>query len=287
MDIRVLKYFLMVAREENITRAAQILHITQPTLSRQLIQLEDELGVKLLYRSNHNVSLTDEGILFRRRAQDIVDIADKAKGELQQTDEIGGEIAIGCGEFQSMEELSELMVLFQQKYPQVKYTLRSGNNQDIKIWLEQGKIDLGLLIEPVEISKYDFIRMKTKEQWGVLVHEQSPFAQYSAIKPGDLVGTPLITVNDEAIHGELANWSGEYAKLMSPVVHYNLLYNGAALLNDGQWAAVCIKLNCHYEKLSFIPFEPAIELSTVLAWRERQPNAKATQRFITFVRNGL
>lgn len=285
MDIRVLEYFLMVAREENITKAAQLLHMTQPTMSRQLMQLEEELGVKLFVRSNHNVILTNEGILFRCRAQDIVSLSEKAKGELKQTEELAGQIAIGCGELQSMEELSGIMTAFQAQHPMVMFQLRSGHNEDIKRWIEQGIIDMGLLIEPVDISKYEFIRMKRKEEWGILVHQDSPFASYPSIRPGDLTGIPLITVNDEAIHKELGSWSGKYAAEMCPVIHYNLLYNAAVMVKRQAGVAICLKLNCKYEDLCYVPFEPKIEFSSVLAWREKQPQAAAAQAFIHFARS--
>ena len=149
MDIRILQYFLMVAREENITRAATILHITQPTLSRQLMQLEEELGAKLFVRSNHNVMLTDEGLLFRRRAQDIISIMEKAKGELSQTDDtLSGIISIGCGELHSVKELAEMMAAFQLQYPLVKFELYSGRNEDLQERLEQGTLDMALFLEP-------------------------------------------------------------------------------------------------------------------------------------------
>lgn len=158
MDIRILSYFLMAAREENITKAAQLLHITQPTLSRQLMQLEEELGVKLFQRSNHSVYLTDEGMIFRRRAQELVNLAEKAQEELTQKEEtLSGVIAIGCGEIRSVQEVAKLITGFQECCPLVKFELYSGDNEDIKERMEQGALDMGLLLEPVSIVKYDFI----------------------------------------------------------------------------------------------------------------------------------
>lgn len=285
MDIRVLNYFLMVAREENITRAAQLLHIAQPSLSRQLMQLEEELGVKLLHRSNRSVSLTNEGILFRRRAQDLVNIAERAKNELKQTEDVAGEIAIGCVESQSIEELSEIITDFVQLQPLVTFEIRSGNNNDIKSWLEQGTIDLGMLHEPVDVGRYDFVRMSNKDVWGVMVREDSPFLKQESIKPGELVGTPVITVIDDAIHGELTNWSGDYAKLMVPIVHYNLISNAVALVKHKVGVAVCLRLDSrHYDNMRFIPFEPKLELGSVLAWKGQQSYSKAANSFIKFVK---
>ena len=216
MDIRVLNYFLMVAREENITRASQLLHITQPTLSRQLMQLEEELGVKLFQRSNHSIYLTNDGLLFRRRAQEIVNLADKAQAELKQdTDVLSGNIAIGCGEMRSAQEIAKLITDFQNIYPFVQFELYSGNNENIKERMEQGTLDLGLLLEPVNVVKYDFIRMRTKEQWGVLIHKDNPLSKKQVIYPGELVGTKVITIHlDTPVHHELASWSGDFAKEM-------------------------------------------------------------------------
>ena len=171
MEPRVLKYFLMVAREENITKTAQLLHVTQPTLSRQLMQLEEELGVQLFHRGKHNVTLTEDGMLLRRRAQELVSLSEKAKMELQHKEEMPtGEIAIGCGETKSMAALSEKMVSFRQKYPLVQFSIYSAIADDIKERLEKGLLDMGLLVEPVDISKYEFIRLPLKEQWLSLIH---------------------------------------------------------------------------------------------------------------------
>lgn len=283
MDIRVLRYFLMVAREENITKAAQILHVTQPTLSRQLKQLEEELDVSLFKRSNHHIYLTEEGILFRRRAQEIVNLTERAKSELQQNEELIGQIDVGCGELQSMEELAEMITIFQQENPQVKFTLHSGNNDNIKSWLEHGLIDLGLLVEPVDVSKYDFVRMKQKEEWGVLVHMDSPFSTYDSIQPGDLVGTEVITISDRKVQQELAVWSGKHAAKMSWKVRYNLSYNAAMLARANAGVIICLKLNQSFKDLVFIPLKPKLELDSVLAWHEQKPNSRLTNAFIEFI----
>ena len=287
MDIRVLSYFLMAAREENITRAAQLLHVTQPTLSRQLMQLEEELGVKLFQRSNHSVYLTDEGMVFRRRAQELVNLAEKAQEELTQREEtLSGIIAIGCGEMRGVQEVAKLITGFQERYPLVKFELYSGNNEDIKERMEQGTLDMGLLLEPVSIVKYDFIRMKTKEQWGVLIHKDAPLASQDVIRPGDLVGTQVVTVHlNTPVHHELVGWSGNFAKQMESCVNYNLLYNAVIAARERKGAAICVKLDCHYDEMKFLPLEPKLELSSVLAWKDQQAYSKATTAFIKYVKD--
>lgn len=287
MDIRVLNYFLMVAREENITRASQLLHITQPTLSRQLMQLEEELGVKLFQRSNHSIYLTNDGLLFRRRAQEIVNLADKAQAELKQdTDVLSGNIAIGCGEMRSAQEIAKLITDFQNIYPFVQFELYSGNNENIKERMEQGTLDLGLLLEPVNVVKYDFIRMRTKEQWGVLIHKDNPLSKKQVIYPGELVGTKVITIHlDTPVHHELASWSGDFAKEMESCANYNLLYNAVIVAKEKKGAVICVKLDNYYDDMKFIPFEPKLESTSVLAWKDRQSYSKATNTFISFIKD--
>lgn len=286
MDIRVLNYFLVAAREENITRAAQLLHITQPTLSRQLMQLEEELGVKLFQRSNHSVALTDEGLLFRRRAQELVNLADRAKNEIiQDKDSLTGIIAIGCREMLSVKELARLMAVFQLQFPRVKFEVYSGSNEDIQERLEQGILDMGLFLEPFNVSKYDVIRMKTREQWGVLVHEESSLAIQEAIHPGDLVGTLVVTVHQNTpAQYELAEWSGDFAREMDFCVHYNVLHNAVIVARERKGVVICLKLDSYYEHMKFLPFKPKLEFGAVIAWKEGQKYSKATKAFIKFLK---
>lgn len=184
MEIRVLTYFLTVAREENITRAAEVLHITQPTLSRQLVQLEQELGVKLFERGKSKITLTDEGVLLRRRSEEIVDLTDKTEKEfIEQNNIMGGEIFIGSGETNNMHIMADLIKKFSEEYPNVKYNFHSGNADDIKERINKGLIDIGLLMEPISIEKYEYVRLPIKEIWGVLVSKESPLAQKEYIKP--------------------------------------------------------------------------------------------------------
>ena len=174
MEIRVLKYFLTIAREENITRAAEQLHITQPTLSRQMMQLEEELGVRLFQRNRVSVTLTEEGRLLRRRAQEILELAEKAEQEIILNREtVTGTIGIGCGETRNMEGLSRLMTSFRQHYPEVVFHIYTANADDVKEKLENGTLDFGLLLEPVEISRFNFVRMPLREQWCVLMRRDS------------------------------------------------------------------------------------------------------------------
>lgn len=285
MELRVLRYFLIVSREENITHAAELLHVSQPTLSRQLMQLEDELGVKLFQRSKYNVYLTSEGTLFRRRAQEIVMLADRAMEEMRQEDELlTGTISIGCGELRSVKELAQIIVAFQKLYPLVHFDIHSAYNGDIKERIEQGILDLGLLVEPVEISKYDFVRMKTKERWGVLVQEDSALAEKTEVHPDELVHLPLIASRNELSRNELESWFRKSGEELDVWATYNLLYNAAIILQEKGGAAFCLDLEARYDGLKFIPLVPALEFTSMLAWKDHQPYSKATEVFIRFVK---
>ena len=177
MELRVLNYFLTVAREENFTRAAEQLHVTQPTLSRQIAELEAELGVKLFKRGSHNIMLTDDGMLLKRRAQEIVSLAERTKQDfLCKEENIEGTVSIGSGEFLSTRLLTDCIAAFRKKYPHVRYELYSGNADSIKESIERGLLDMGLVTEPIEIRKYEFVSMPVREQWGALVREGSPLA---------------------------------------------------------------------------------------------------------------
>lgn len=282
MDMRVLQYFLMVAREENITKAARLLRVTQPTLSRQLMQLEEELGAKLLVRSNHNATLTDEGFLFRRRAQELVNLAERAKSEIAANkDTLAGRISIGCGEMQGMKEVAGLLAAFQSQHPKVKFELYSGSNEDVQEKMERGTLDLGLFLEPFNVARYDFIPLKTREQWGVLIHKDNPLSAKDCIRPGDLVGTLVVTIQvNTPLHATLAEWSGPFAKEMDFCANYNVLHNGVIVAKERKGAVICLKPDCQYEGMKYLPLEPRLELGSVLAWKNGQTNAKALKAFL-------
>lgn len=287
MDIQVLSNFLVVAREGNITKAAELVHLTQSTLSRQMIGLEKELGVTLLDRQKYRVVLTEEGMLFRRRAQEIVSLSDMAKDELIRTnEEILGEVAIGCNESQSMSSLADRIVAFRKRHPMITFDIRSGNNSDVKEWLDHGIVDVGLLGEPVDVTKYSYVRMPEKDEWGVLLSEHNPLAKEESLAAKDLVGIPMITIRDEVIHSELTSWSGKYAGRMVPIMHYNLLSNAAALIADDKIVAICARPSCDFKGLTFRPFEPELKLGSLLAWKEQQVFSKATTAFLSFLKEG-
>ena len=283
MEIRVLKYFLLVAREENITKAANLLHLTQPTLSRQLMQLEEELGVQLFRRSKHRIILTEEGMLLRRRAEEIVALADKTRDDLQRRGEqLSGTVAVGSGELQSSRFLTQLLTAFQRENPLVSFSIYSGNSDNIKERIERGLLDIGLLQEPVDIAKYSFVRTPGREQWGVLVREDSERASRKSVSPADLAAVPLILPEREIVQNELLNWFGPYAEGLRVTATGNLLYNLASLVRAGGSSVLTLALDCSYEGLRFLPLSPALESNTVLVWKKAQTFSAAAAALIQF-----
>ena len=283
MELRVLGYFLAIAREENFTRAAEQLHVTQPTLSRQIADLEQELGVKLFTRSNHNIILTEDGMILKRRAQEILSLADKTKRDfLSKEKSLEGTITIGSGEFMSTRILTDCIAAFRKLHPLVRYEVYSGNTGNIKDNIERGLLDMGLILDPVDIRKYDFIPMPVREQWGALVRIGTPLAEKDFISPKDLVGIPLISSTGEAAQSNVGKWLGACQDQVEIIAGGNLLYNQALLAQSNVGATMGVRLNCSYDGLRFIPFAPALEAGTSLAWKKEQVFSAAVTSFIEF-----
>ena len=289
MELRVLQYFLTVAREGNITRAASLMHITQPTLSRQLMQMEEELGVKLFRRGKHNILLTEEGMLLRRRAQEILDLAEKTTKELMHgEEEVSGEISIGCGETKNMRPLSEMMASFHQKYPDVNFNIYTAIADDVKERLENGILDMGLLLEPVEISKYHYVSMPLKEKWQVLMRRDSQLAEKQKITPKDLTGVPLIMAKRQSVRNELENWFGYDREKLRIVSTCNLShYNQSVMVESGIGVALVMEFSCNQDTLCLRPFDPKIESGCVLVWKKNLTLSPVVQRFIEYVKEYL
>ncbi len=286
MELRVLEYYLMVAREENITRAAEMLHITQPTLSRQIAQMEDELGVKLFHRGKHNITLTEDGLLLKRRAQEMVELAEKTKKELtHDAKDLGGTISIGSGEAKSMHLLAGMLAGFRRKYPKVNFDIYSATSDAIKERIEKGLIDIGLLMEPVDVGKYQFMRVSERIPWGVLVRKDCELAGKTSVKDSDLLGVPLIMARRDSVKNEIANWFGEYFDSLEIAATYNLLYNAAILAEHMNGAVLCMGNDYTFENMIFVPVEPRLETGSVLVWKKNQFLSPVTAEFIEYIRN--
>lgn len=280
MELRTLKYFLVVAREENITKAAALLHVTQPTLSRQMMQLEEELGVQLFTRSSHNIILTEQGMLLKRRAQELVSLAEKTKQELAQQQILNGEVAIGSGEYRSSVLLAQILAQFHKQHPQIRYEIFSGNSDDIKERIERGLLDVGFLLEPVDVSKYEFVRIPIREEWGVLVSEGSKLAQKTSVTPQDLADKSLLFARRDLVKRELMNWFGSYADDLNIVACGNLPFNLSMLVQQGMGAYLSIRKSCQYDGVCFRPLSPKLESNVVLAWKKNQAMSPAAQKLL-------
>lgn len=287
MELRVLKYFLMAAQEENITKAAQLLHVTQPTLSRQLMQLETELGVKLFERSNHSIVLTNEGLLLRRRAQEIVSFAEKVKNELAGDKELSGVLEIGSGEWKSFSIFADIVAAFGKQNPGIRFKLHSGNADTIKEQLENGILDIGVLSEPVDIGKYEFIRFPQKERWGVMVHKDFEIAKRSYVTPEDLTGIPLMMPYRRLVQNEIKNWFGALYEETTVFAVYDLLYNAAVMARKKMGVILSIELESRFDDLNFIPLAPKLEFSSVLVRKKNQIHSAASEAFIDFTKKYL
>ena len=287
MEIRVLRYFLAIAREETITGAANHLHMTQPTLSRQIKDLEEELGQKLLVRGSHRVKLTPEGMLFRKRAEEIISMVDKTEAEFTSMEQtISGDIYIGGGETEAVRLVAEIIKDIQNAYPNIHYHLYSGNAEDVTERLDKGLLDFGILIEPADFSKYDSVKIPAKDVWGVVMRKDSPLAGKTSIRKEDLWNVPLICSRQAMQHGrsgEFAEWFGEDLEKANVVTTFNLVYNAAILVDAGIGYAVTIDKLANTKdssSLCFRPLEPKLESGLVIVWKKYQMFSSAASLFL-------
>nr|WP_294464696.1 LysR family transcriptional regulator [uncultured Sellimonas sp.] len=284
MELRTLRYFLAAAQEENITRAADILHVTQPTLSRQLMDLERELGTTLMLRGKKGLTLTDDGFYFRQRAEEIVELADRLeKSFVERSTDVSGVISIGATEAVGSRFFARLIKQFSEKYPLVQFNLYNEMADYIKDRMDKGLIDVGLLLEPVDTSKYDYIRLSQKETWGVLMREDHPLAGNESIEPDEIAEYPLILPLREQVRAETLNWLKKEEKDLNIPLSYTLLSNAVLLVEEGLGCAFCLDgaLAIHSSPhLRFIPFRPEHTTRSVLVWKKNHLFSPATSLFI-------
>jgi DNA-binding transcriptional LysR family regulator len=287
MEIRVLRYFLAVVREESITKASEVLHITQPTLSRQLSQMEEEIGVKLFERGTRKIKLTNEGILLCRRAEEILQLVDKTEKELvEQEKQVEGKISIGCGESASVQLLPKVIASFREKYPRVTFDIFTATADLVKEQMDKGLLDIGLLIEPIDMEKYDFIRLNIKEKWVVLMRPDDPLSQKEAVTAKDLSTLPLILPRRKNVQSELASWFGNYYEKLNVVFTSNLNTNGAIMVSSGMVYSLVIEGAMSFwdkSKVTYRPLSPALTTTSVLAWKRGQPFSLAATKFIEHI----
>lgn len=284
MELRVLRYFLAVAREESISGAAEALHVTQPTLSRQMMELEEELGKTLFLRGKRKISLTEEGMFLRKRAQEIVTLVEKTESEFSAAEEtISGDVYIGGGETDAMRLIARAAHRLQSAYPHIAYHLFSGNAEDVTERLDRGLVDFGVFIEPADLSKYDFIKLPVTDIWGVLMRKDSPLAARPTIRPQDLPGLPLLASNQHLVKNEFSGWFGEGYEKLNIITTYNLLYNASIMVEEGMGYALCldkIVRTSGDSPLCFRPLEPKLEVGLHIAWKKYQFFSKAAEKFL-------
>lgn len=288
MEIRVLRYFLAIAREGSITSAANFLHLTQPTLSRQIKDLEDELGQKLFTRGSHNMTLTVEGMILRKRAEEIISMVDKTEAEFNSMEEVvGGDIYIGSGETDAIRLIADIAKELRNTYPNIHYHLYSGNAADVTERLDKGLLDFGILIQPADISKYDYLNIPAKDTWGVIMKKDSPLAEKKSIKKEDLLDVPLIcsrqAISQEQSKNEFAKWFGKDFDKLDIVTTFNLIYNAAIMVDAGIGYAITIdKITNTSENssLCFRPLEPKLDSGLNIIWKKYQIFSSAAELFL-------
>lgn len=288
MEIRVLRYFLAIAREENITGAANLLHVTQPTLSRQIKDLEDELDQKLLVRGSHRVTLTPEGMLLRKRAEEIIAIVDKTEEEFSaMKGPLGGDIHIGSGETHAMNLIAAVCRRIQKRYPGIHYHLHCGSAEEIAERLDQGRLDFGILTQPTDMTKYDYLSIPVEDTWGIMMRRDSPLAEKKEIQVWDLAGLPLI-VPREAMqqrtgNNKLAEWFGEEWTKLNIVATFDLCSSAAILAKQGIGYVVLqdqLADTSDSSPLCFRPFAPGLVSGLDIVWKKYQVFSSAAELFL-------
>lgn len=284
MEFRVLRYFLTVAREENITKAAEVLHITQPTLSRQLAQLEEDSGVVLFRRGSRRIELTAEGILLRRRAEEIIELVDKTERELLEQDaEVAGLVTIGAGELTAVQLLGDIIKSCREKYPLMRFQVFTASADLTKERMDRGLDDIGLLLEPVSIEKYEFVRLPVKERWVALMPASDPLAERESVTADDLLSGPLLLPVRGAVRPALFNWLGSSFREDQIISAHNLSTNAAVMVEKGLGRFIGIEGSVPHldtSKLVYRPLYPEIISTSVLAWKRQQPFSPAVEKFI-------
>lgn len=287
MEIRTLNYFLVTAQQENITHAANALHMTQPTLSRQIMQLEDELGVKLFVRGKRRLTLTEEGLLLRQRAEEVMLLVRKTEREFTEKQEVCfGTVSIGCTETMAASVLPELLKIFHQEYPQINYELFCGSTDDVKERLENGIVDIGIIRGPVNAEKFDFIQIPVKDQWGILFPIGDALAETEAVSLQQVSAMPLLIPGSSVFHEEIESWFKKENIAIRILATYNTLSTAVILTQKGIGYTICPEaaVNLADERLvTFRPFVPQCDTRGTVIWKKQQIFTTAALEFMQFI----
>lgn len=284
MEFRVLQYFLAVTREQSISGAAEALHLSQPTLSRQLKDMEEELGKQLFIRSNRKITLTEEGMILRKRAEEITELVKKAQDEISLSDEnVAGDISIGAGETDGVRYLAKGARDLQKDYPLVHFHIVSGDKTTVLEDLDKGLIDFALLFGEIDSSRYDCLKLPCADAFGVLMRRDDPLAEKDIIMPEDLWDKPLIVSRQSLRDSNLSTLLGYEAEKLNIVATYNLLFNGSLMVDEGMGYAICFDKIINTSggsNLCFKPLSQCIEIKMSLAWKKYQVFTKAAEKFL-------
>ena len=290
MELRVLQYFLAVAREQSISAAAQSLHLTQPTLSRQLIQLEEELGKQLMIRGSRKITLTEDGMLLRKRAEEILELVSRTEKEVMWSEEtISGDVYIGTGETDGVRQLARAAKELQEKHPGIRFHIVSGDAVDVCERLDKGLLDFGVLLGDMDKNRYHYIELPMRDTWGVLMRRDSPLAGRETIAPRDLWDKPLLLSRQVDNKSGLYRWLRKEPPELHTVATYNLIYNASLMVDEGMGYALTLDklVNTTGSHLCFRPLEPRLELRMYLVWKKSRIFSKAAELFLEHLQEHL
>ena len=285
IETRLLHYFLAIAREQSITRAAQTLFISQSTLSRQMMDLEKQLGKQLFIRGKRKVTLTEDGVFLRNRAQEIMKLLENTETALHaDTQNLTGDIFISCGETVAMDTIAELMAEFHQQYPDVKLHTYSGDADAVMERIDKGLADMGLLLGPVRQEKYNYLNLHQKDVYGLLMPEECPLAAQKAINIDQLKSLPMILAEQTFFGHQDLDWFGEDA--LNVVATYNLIYNATFLVEHGIGYALCLDrlVNTNGRNLTFRPISPELSVGLYIVTKKYQVFSPAAKKFYEEIR---
>ena len=287
MEIRTLRYFLAVAREENMTRAAAYLHVTQPTLSKQIQSLEDELGKKLFIRHSFRIELTEEGILLRKRAEDLVSMADKIAGEFTALDDVtGGDVYFGLAESYQIRYLARELKRFKERYPGLRYHISSGDTEQVTEKLDKGVLDFAVLAEEPDPAKYRSLTFPEADVWGLVMPAEHPLAKKESITADDIIGLPLFC-SGQGWKRDIPHWCGAKMDALYLEGSFRLSYNASLFVREGLGVLLTFDrlIDTGPEGgLAFRPLTPKLETNIYLIWRKYQVFTPIAERLLAELR---
>ena len=290
MELRTMRYFLAVAREENMTRAAELLHVTQPTLSKQLKALEDELGKKLFLRHSFSIQLTEEGILLRKRAEDLIKMADKITAEFLMLDDVlGGDVYFGLAESYQVRYLAATIKAFKDTYPDLHYHITSGDTEQVTEKLDKGIIDFAVLAQEPNTAKYHYLAFPEADVWGVVMPRDCPLAKKQAVRADDLIGLPLFC-SEQGWNYDISKWCGSKMDELHLEGSFRLSYNGSIFVKERLGYLLTFEHLIDTSEgsgLTFRPLTPRLETNIYLIWKKYQVFTPIAERLLEHLKNSF